>query len=141
MKTVLTAKEHQQLVTVLRELDHNAIKERRRLPRRKTLINLWMQRLGKNARPKFSEILLVNVSTNSVGLLSKVACLTGEKLVLPLPFIEGGGWLVLCEVRNCQKLVCGQFKIGCRFIDKIEDENGDAKIPDQWRKNCVSTQG
>ena len=133
MNAILTEKERNQLVTVLRELDKTAVRERRRQVRRKTLINLWMQRISKNARPKFTEVVMVNVAAKGVGLLSKVACLVGEKLVLPLPFVEGGGWLVLCEVRNCQKLACGQFKIGCHFVEKIEDENGATKIPDHWR--------
>ena len=133
MNAILTEKERSQLVTVLRELDKTAVKERRHQVRRKTLINLWMQRINKSAGPKFAEVVLVNVATRGVGLLSKVAYLPGEKVVLPLPFVEGGGWLVLCEVRNCRKLVCGQFKVGCRFVEKIEDEHGAAKIPDHWR--------
>ena len=133
MEATLTTQERHQLVTVLRELDHTALQERRRHQRRKTLINLWLQRLNPNAKPKFAEIVLINVSPIGVGLLSKIPCQIREKLVLPLPFIEGGGWLVLCEVRNCRKVPNGRFKIGCRFLDKIEDATGSAEIPHHWR--------
>jgi len=133
MEATLTTHERHQLVTVLRELDRTAVKERRRHLRRKTLIHLWMQRINRGARQRFTEIVLVNVSAIGVGLLSPVACPKGERFVLPLPFVEGGGWLVLCEVRNCQRLANGLFKIGGRFVDKIEDEDGDAKVPERWR--------
>ena len=133
MEAVLTAQERHQLVTVLQDLDRSAPQERRRHLRRKTLINLWMQRITQTTGPRFAKIVLVDVSATGVGLLACSTCQIGEQLVLRLPFIEGGGWLVLCEVRNCQRLANGQFKIGCRFLARIEDANGDAKIPSHWR--------
>jgi len=134
MDVVLTAGERQELVTVLRELDPTAPKERRGSVRRKTLLNLWMQRIGENEGGTISKVVLVNVSVSGVGILTKMPFLRGEKFAIPLPFAEGGGWLVLCEVRNCQRLMSGHYKVGGRFIDRIEDDNGDAKIPGNWLK-------
>ena len=58
-------------------------------------------------------------------MLAKVGLATGDKFVLPLRFDEGGGWLVLCEVRNCRRLASGHFKIGGHFIERIEDAAGN----------------
>jgi hypothetical protein len=132
MEAVLNSKERFELVSVLREMDPTAPREHRRSPRRKTLISLWMQRLGRNNARAITKVMLVNVSEVGVGFLGKAACVAGEKFVLPLPFNEGGGWLVLCEVRNCRKLASGHFKMGAKFLDRIEDKSGDAKIPGDW---------
>ena len=67
-----------------------------------------------------------------VGLLTKVVHVKADKFVMPLRFDEGGGWLVLCEVRNSKSLATGHYKVGARFIDRIEDPWGDAKIPGDW---------
>ena len=133
MEAILSEQERHELVGVLRELDPTAPRENRNVIRRKTLMSVWMQRLGRNDSRALAKIMLVNVSLNGVGLLSKTPCLKGEKFVLPLRFDEGGGWLVLCEVRNCRKLASGYFKIGGRFIDRMEDDKGVAKIPEDWR--------
>src|ERR1035437_3041409 len=134
MEGFLNGEERYQLVRTLRNMDPIAPREHRRTLRRKVLMSLWMQQLEKNKTPRLSKITLVNVSLNGVGVLCQTSSRMGEKIVLPLSFHEGGGWLVLCEVRRCRRLASGFYLIGGCFIDHIhiEDEKGVAKIPGDW---------
>ena len=134
--TELSAKERQQLLAVLRDLDETAPAEKRREMRRKVLLNMWIRKIGPSRRHAQSVALIrasvVNVSAQGVGLLCSQPLSKQDRLVLPLRFREGGGWLVLCQVRNCQTTPNGEFRIGARFLDRIEDADGDAKVPMKW---------
>jgi hypothetical protein len=132
MDGLLTDRERHELVAVLRQLDPQAPAEQRRTPRRKALVSLWIRRIGKGQSKAPAKQVLVNVSEQGVGMLGKAAFANGDKFVMPLRFDEGGGWLVLCEVRNSKALPNGHYKVGCKFIDRIEDPQGDAKIPGDW---------
>lgn len=132
MEGVLTTQERYELVSVLQQLDPQAPAEQRRMPRRKALVNLWIRRIGKGRSGLLTKLVLVNVSATGVGILAKTPFEKGDKFVMPLRFDEGGGWLVLCEVRNCKTLANGHYKVGGLFIDRIEDPSGDAKTPGDW---------
>ena len=61
---------------------------------------------------------VLNVAARGAGLRLKQRLRKGDKLLLPLTFREGGGWLVLCEVCNCTPLDRGFFKIGVQVQRK-----------------------
>jgi len=128
----LTAQERQQLVSILRELDGNTDCEQRRHPRRKSRISLTIRVLRGGPTNRSSRATLVNVSARGVGLLVHKTFVAGDKFLLPLRFDDGGGWLVLCEVRNCTLLAPKSSKVGARFLDRIEDPDGDAEPPMDW---------
>lgn len=132
MEGVLTVQERHELVAVLRQLDPQAPAEQRLAPRRKALVKLWIRRIGKGRSGLPAKLVLVNVSTMGVGMVARTPLAKGDKFVMPLRFDEGGGWLVLCEVRNCKTLANGHYKVGGLFIDRIEDPSGDAKTPGDW---------
>jgi hypothetical protein len=132
MDTLLSTQERHQLVSVLRQLDPHAPAEQRRTPRRKALVNLWIRRISQKTTTAVARLVLVNVSQNGVGFLAKSEFAAGEKFVMPLRFDEGGGWLVLCEVRNAKALRDGHYKVGAKFLERIEDPSGDARIPGDW---------
>jgi len=131
-EVLLTAEERHQLVAVLRELDPGSPREHRSGVRRKVLMNLWIRRLVKGKSRMLQKVVLLDVSKKGLAMLSPTAFGHGDKLVVPLEFGEGGGWLVLCEVRNCRKLPNGRYKIGAQFIDRIEDTDGKSRIPGDW---------
>jgi hypothetical protein len=132
MESTLSIEERHQLVSVLRQLDPQSPSEQRRSPRRKALVNLWIRRIGKSRSKALARLVLVNVSQTGVGFLSKAGFESGEKFVMPLRFDEGGGWLVLCEIRNLKALPNGHYKVGAKFLERIEDPSGDARIPGDW---------
>jgi hypothetical protein len=132
MEATLSAQERHQLVAVLRQLDPSSPVEQRRAPRRKALVNLWIRRIGKSRSRALARLVLINVSQSGVGILAKSPFERGEKFVMPLRFDEGGGWLVLCEVRNSKALANGHYKVGAKFLERIEDPSGDARIPGDW---------
>ena len=126
----LTIQEKHQLLAVLREMDGNAPKEKRREPRRNIVMRLWIRPIihRKCGRQR---AMILNVAPRGVGLVSRQPLAKGQKFVLPLRFEEGGGWLVLCEVRTCVVIVDGH-KIGAKFLDRIEDPKGSAAPPMDW---------
>ena len=126
----LTAEERHQLILVLRDLDQKAPTEHRRRPRRKVQLNVWI-RLLEGKHLKRMPAVLVNVAAQGVGLHVDRPLPCGQKFLLPLRFIEGGGWLVLCETRNCRPLrqTC---RLGAKFLDRIDDPDGTARPPLDW---------
>jgi hypothetical protein len=132
LESTLSLEERHQLVSVLRQLDPQSPAEQRRSPRRKALVNLWIRRINKHRSRALARLVLVNVSQTGVGFLAKSPFEAGEKFVMPLRFDEGGGWLVLCEVRNLKGLANGHYKVGAKFLERIEDPSGDARIPGDW---------
>src|SRR5690242_18139043 len=110
MEATLTPQERHELLRVLRQLDPSAPPEKRRTVRRKTLINIKIQRIGDGSST--DRMLLVNASVRGAGFLAKTRLSIGETFQMHLRFDEGGGWLVLCEVRNCRKLQSGHYKVG-----------------------------
>jgi hypothetical protein len=127
----LTADERHQLLSVLRELDHDAPPEQRANLRRKVHLSLEIRPLPVRQSNILSANLL-NVSTQGVALKVEKSFAKGAKFLLPLKFSEGGGWLVLCEVRNSTRLPKGLWKVGARFIDRIDDPKGNSKPPMDW---------
>lgn len=128
-EVALTPEERHQLLSALRELDPKAPREQRRDPRRRIQLNLWITPLGE----KSPEILamLVNVSAQGVGLHLERALKLDQKFLLRLRFVEGGGWLVLCQTRNVRALRLA-FKIGAAFLDHVDDPTGKSKPPLDW---------
>ena len=132
-EVLLTEEERHQLVAVLRELDPAAPKEKRSGPRRKVLLNIWIRQLVKGKARTLQKGLLVDVSKKGLALLLESPLGVGDKVVVPLEFGEGGGWLTLCEVRNCRREArSGRWKIGTQFLDRIEDTDGRSRIPGDW---------
>ena len=142
----LTAQEKKQLLAALRELSPRDNAERRRNKRRDVRLNLCIRKIksgklqaspGKKGLRAVSEVdmftaTVINVAAAGVGLMVRKPLDSGDKLLLPLRFRVGGGWLVLCEVRNCQKQESGRYKVGARFVDRIEDPEENARIPMDW---------
>jgi hypothetical protein len=131
-EVLLSEEETHQLIAVLRDLDPAAPKEKRAGARRKVLLHIWIRRLAKGRSRNLQKVVLVDVSRKGLALLTTMPLEVDDKIVAPLQFGEGGGWLVLCEVRNCRKLASGHLKVGAQFIDRIEDENGTTRIPGDW---------
>ncbi len=107
----LTAQEKKQLLAALRELSPRDNAERRRNKRRDVRLNLCIRKIksgklqaspGKKGLRAVSEVdmftaTVINVAAAGVGLMVRKPLDSGDKLLLPLRFREGGGWLVLCE--------------------------------------------
>ena len=128
----LTVREKQQLLSVLRDLDPESPHEQRRSARRKVRLSLQIKAFESGSAPYPVRAALINVSPDGAGLMVSEDLEVGHKLLLPLRFREGGGWLVLAEVRNCTRVRQGQFKVGCFFREKIEDSAGTAQPPSDW---------
>jgi len=128
----LSAKERHQLLSVLREMDSAAPREKRQTPRRSVVLRVRIRVISALGKTTAHWALLRDVSARGIGLTLPFALSKGARLVAPLKFREGGGWLVLCEVRNCEEWEVGQFTVGARFIDKIDDPDGSAKPPLDW---------
>ncbi|HUO09964.1 MAG TPA: PilZ domain-containing protein [Phycisphaerae bacterium] len=132
-EVLLSEEERHQLVAVLRELDPAAPREKRAGPRRKVLLSIWIRHLAKGKSRSLQKGLLVDVSRKGLALLLDGPMSIGDKVVAPLEFGEGGGWLALCEVRNCRREArATRWKVGVQFIDRIEDVDGKARIPGDW---------
>jgi len=134
----LNQQERQQLLDVLRDLDASKSAERRRDKRRDVVVNLVVRKVKSSNVKKSAEPVsifpgtVVNIATRGVGIKLAQLLEPGDKIVLPLRFREGGGWLVLCQVRSCSKLADGNFRVGAKFVERLEDPEGIAKIPVDW---------
>ena len=129
----LSAEERHKLVAVLRELDPGSPKEKRSGPRRKVLLSLWIRRVVRGKATGVNKVVLVDVSRKGLAVLTSQELEVGDKVVAPLQFGDGGGWLTLCEVRNCRKVAgVAKWKVGLQFVDRIEDTEGKGRIPGDW---------
>jgi hypothetical protein len=129
----LSAEERHNLVAVLRELDPASPKEKRAGPRRKVLLSLWIRRVVQRKALGVNKVVLVDVSRKGLAILTSQALEAGDKVVAPLQFGDGGGWLTLCEVRNCRKVAgVDRWKVGLQVLDQIEDTDGKGRIPGDW---------
>lgn len=126
----LSAAERHRLLSVLQELDHDAPPEKRTNLRRKVRVQENIRIVEENNAPSTS--IIVNVSANGAAIVLSRPLPKKAKFILPLRFRDGGGWLVLCEVRNCVAQPRREWKIGARFVDRIEDPRGTAKPPMDW---------
>ena len=126
----LTLEEKHQLLSVLRELDPKAPAEQRRALRRKVHVEVPIRTLGQN--PAVLKSTIVNTSASGAAFVVNAPLPKKAKLLLPLRFCEGGGWLMLCEVRNCVPYPKRHWRIGARFLDHMDDPQGTAKVPLDW---------
>ena len=124
--------ERERLLTVLRELDRDAPPEKRRDTRRNTRLGLWIQPLHEGGRRSVLKATLVNVAARGVGVHVAQGLPIAHKFLMRMRFREGGGWLVLCQVRNCAPLENGGFRLGAEFLDRVDDPYGDLKPPFDW---------
>jgi hypothetical protein len=131
-QTALNPEEHKKLLSVLRELDTRTPAEKRRHNRRNTLLDLWIQPINEGGKRSVLKATLVNVAARGVGVDLKQPLPIGHKFLLRLRFREGGGWLVLCEVRNCRRHDEGLYRLGGQFLDRVDDPYGDVKPPFDW---------
>jgi hypothetical protein len=126
----LTTEEKHQLLSVLRAFDRNAPAEQRRQIRRKVQVRVTIRTL--EASPTFIKSTIVNVSARGAGLLLSQPLPKKAKFLFPLRFAEGGGWLVLCEVRSCVAQPQRQWRIGARFLEHVEDPRDTEEPPLDW---------
>ncbi len=134
---LLSEQERTYLISVLKELDPSAPKEKRAAIRRKINIELATRRLSSDAPQLPQKITLVNISRNGLAFLTDSPLTIDEKFVVPLEFTDenanrDGGWLVLCQVKNIRRVQSGHFRVGGKFIDRINDPNSTARIPKGW---------
>jgi hypothetical protein len=133
----LSSKERQQLMDVLGEMNGTAT-ERRRDKRRPVTVKLYVRRVKAASHKKITDevglfsAIVVDVAAHGVGLQLRHALEAGDKIVLPLRFREGGGWLVLCQVRSCSPAGEGSFRVGAKFLERLDDPEGIAKVPVDW---------
>jgi hypothetical protein len=133
----LNTEERQKLLAVLRELDDHAV-ERRRDKRHEVTVHLYVRKV-KSAHPQKGDgdiglypAEVLNVAARGVGFKVQNWMAVGDQVVLPLRFREGGGWLVLCQVRSCSPLSDGSYRVGAKFLERIDDPEGVAKVPVDW---------
>ena len=135
MSTVtLSREEKHRLSAVLRSMDPTAPKENRRWLRHKVLFDLWIKKVSRRGKKALFKVLAINVSKRGVAIVSPQKLSIGERFVMPLRFDDGGGRLVLCQVRDCRTLPSGEHRVGAYFIEWIEDTTGTTPIPAAWMK-------
>lgn len=126
----LTEDERHKLLTVLRDMDPKAPQEKRKSLRRKVQLETSVRLVNK--RPGAMNVVLVDVSSRGVAVVMPRQLETGDRFMLPLRFREGGGWLVLCEVRNVSGMSRGRAKVGAKIVDRIDDPAGNSRPPLDW---------
>src|SRR4051812_27939754 len=100
-------------------MDQNSPVEKRGEARRKVFHNLWIRSIHQRRCTRLRATLL-NVASKGVGMETSVPLLKRQRFILPLQFQDGGGWLVLCEVRTCTSAK-DKYRIGAKFVDRIDD--------------------
>ena len=133
METTLTPDETCRLVAVLKDIAGDTIVEHRRYKRRPVAMGLWVRFVTQGrARHPLCRVMLLNVSARGMCMLLQQPVHAGDRVLLRLPFEEGGGWLVLATVRNCQPTGQGTFRAGAEFVCWVDDPTGDVAVPREW---------
>lgn len=106
----------------------------RRHNRKSVGASLWVKRLPREglSRPKKFKVETEDVSLKGMGFVSIRRLLKNERLVISIPYKEGGGMLVLSRVCFCRKLPMGGYRYGVEFEDQIANPAGLTSIPDNW---------
>ena len=108
----------------------------RRHNRKSVGASLWVKRLPREGldKPKKFKVETEDVSLKGIGFVSIRRLLKNERLVISIPYKEGGGMLVLSRVCFCRKLPMGGYRYGVEFEDQISNPSGLTSIPDKWLK-------
>jgi hypothetical protein len=131
----LTQAESTRLLNVLREMaGDKQPKEARKHKRRPVAMGVWIKIISRGrARHQMARVMLANVSARGVGILSNRPIAVSDRIVLRLPFAEGGGWIVLASVKNSAPAQGkGTFRAGAEFISWCDDPTGHTPIPTEW---------
>ncbi len=138
----LSQTERRQIVSILAELKRSGEESLgRRHQRRAVTQTLWLKRLPRPdlPRPAAFRIQTGDVSLKGIGFFSRRRLMAGELVVLPLQFKEGGGMLVLCEVRHCRSEPRGGYRVGVEFTETLPDPEVNERIPPAWLKRAWAT--
>jgi hypothetical protein len=68
------------------------------------------------------EVMVQDISAETVGIASRYAMMPGSGLVVCLPRKDAEAVAVQCEVLRCNPLGNGQFAIGARFMAILDNE-------------------
>lgn len=134
METALTQAESTRLLTVLREMAGDTQpREARKHKRRNVAMGVWVKIISRGrARHQMCRVMLANVSARGVGIMSTRPIAVTDRIVLRLPFAEGGGWIVLATVKNSGPAGKGLFRAGAEFVKWVEDPTGHTPVPHEW---------
>ncbi len=128
--------ERELILAVLHDMKSDGII--RRHNRKSVGVSLWVKRLPRQGlnRPKKFKVETEDVSLKGIGFVSIRRLLKNERLVISIPYKEGGGMLVLGRVCFCRKLPMGGYRYGVEFEDQIANPSGLTSIPDTWLKTA-----
>jgi hypothetical protein len=124
--------ERELILSVLHDMKSDGVIRRHN---RKTVgASLWVKRLPREGlnRPKKFKVETEDVSLRGIGFVSVRRLYKNERLVISVPYKEGGGMLVLSRVCFCRKLPLGGYRYGVEFEDQLANPTGLTSIPDQW---------
>lgn len=110
----------------------------RRHNRKNVGASLWVKRLPRDGvdRPKKFKVETEDVSLRGIGFVSIRRLYKNERIVISIPFREGGGMLVLSRVCFCRKRPMGGYHYGVEFEDQLANPVGLTSVPDQWLKTA-----
>ncbi|MGC9260733.1 MAG: hypothetical protein ACP5I8_11760 [Phycisphaerae bacterium] len=136
--TSLSQNERQQIVQIIENLKQEGESLGRRHRRRPVRQIMWLKRLPRPERPRSAtfRVNLEDVSLKGMGLFSRRHLQRNEYVVAPLQFREGGGMLVLCQIRFCRELPEGGYRVGAEFDETLADPTGTTRIPQAWLKKA-----
>ncbi|MDA8378049.1 MAG: PilZ domain-containing protein [Planctomycetia bacterium] len=136
--TSLSQNERKQIVQIIENLKQEGEALGRRYRRRPVRQIIWLKRLPRADRPRSAafRVNLEDVSLKGMGLFSRRHLQKNEFVVAPLQFREGGGMLVLCQIRFCRELPQGGYRVGVEFDETLSDPTGTTRIPQVWLKKA-----
>ncbi len=128
--------ERELILSVLHDMKSDGVI--RRHNRKNVGASLWVKRLPREglSRPKKFKVETEDVSLRGIGFVSVRRLYKNERLVISVPYKEGGGMLVLSRVCFCRKLPMGGYRYGVEFEDQLANPEGLTSIPDQWLKTA-----
>jgi hypothetical protein len=124
--------ERELILAVLHDMKNDGVI--RRHNRKSVGASLWVKRLPREGlnRPKKFKVETEDVSLKGIGFVSIRRLLKNERLVISIPYKEGGGMLVLSRVCFCRKLPMGGYRYGVEFEDQLANPTGLTSIPESW---------
>ncbi len=130
----MSDRERELILAVLHEMKSDGVI--RRHARKMVGASVWVKRLPREGlnRPKKFRVETEDVSLEGIGFTSIRKLYKNERLVISVPYKEGGGMLVFCRVCFCRKLPMQGYRYGVEFEDQLSNPQGLTSIPDRWLK-------
>ena len=109
--------------------------EERRIAARRTATSLMLEAVLVDVKGHPGlKIRVTDTSTNGMAFEARREFKVDERLVIKIPIVNGGGKVVLSQVKHCGAGGLNLYRVGVEFLDAVSLPRGKCGLPEKWGK-------